>query len=64
MIKNAPLKLVLVLIMALSWQGVMSQETTGTLKGIVYNQENVVLPFAKVSIQQTSTGCQLRNYGR
>jgi hypothetical protein len=56
MIKNAPLKLVLVLIMALSWQGVMSQETTGTLKGIVYNQENVVLPFAKVSIQQTSTG--------
>lgn len=56
MIKKATLKLVLVLTMALSWQGVMSQETTGTLKGIVYNQENVVLPFAKVSIQQTSTG--------
>ena len=60
MIKKATLKLVLVLTMALSWQGVVSQETTGTLKGIVYNQENVVLPFAKVSIQQTSTGA---NYG-
>jgi hypothetical protein len=55
MIRKATLNLLMVLTFTLTWHHAHSQETTGTLKGIVYNQENVILPFAKVSIQQTST---------